>query len=288
MMMRQGWKSVGHLPTKLGYNYSQVSIQRREVTMRRKGLKAMYSSLGGMALGIGFLAQEPPGRPLGIPMWGWILLFALVIIVAVIWVLREEEQEATQKEEAPEPAAVRATLAVEEAAPPLPEPDDLQRIEGIGPKISGLLQENGISTFGQLAETDVDRLEQILDEAGLGRLADPGTWPEQASLAAAGDWAALEALQDQLLGGRQVGPDDLQTIEGIGPKIAGVLQAAGITTFTQLAQADVNHLREILTEAGISRISDPGTWPEQAKLAADGDWQALEALQDQLKGGRLV
>ncbi len=256
--------------------------------MRRKGLRAMHSSLGGAALGIGFLVQEPPGRPLGIPMWGWILLFALVIIVAVIWVLREEEQEATQKEEAPEPAAARATLAVEEAAPPPPEADDLQRIEGIGPKISGLLQENGISTFGQLAETDVDRLGQILDEAGLGRLADPSTWPEQASLAAASDWAALAALQDQLLGGRQVGPDDLQTIEGIGPKIAGVLQAAGISTFAQLAQADVGRLREILTEAGISRISDPGTWPEQAKLAADGDWQGLEALQDQLKGGRLV
>ncbi len=174
--------------------------------MQRNGLGAISSPLGGMALGVGFLAQEPPGRPLGIPMWGWILLFALVIVVAVIWVLREEEQEVAQKEEEPEaalePGAEPATLAVEEAAPPPPEPDDLQRIEGIGPKISGLLQENGISTFGQLAETDVDRLGQILDEANLGRLADPSTWPDQAKLAAAGDWAALEALQDQLLGGR--------------------------------------------------------------------------------------
>ena len=43
--------------------------------------------------GIGFLVQEPPGRPLGIPWWAWILLFALVIVVAIIWVLREEEEE---------------------------------------------------------------------------------------------------------------------------------------------------------------------------------------------------
>ena len=260
--------------------------------MRLNGLRAMRSPLGGVALGVGFLAQEPPGRPLGIPMWGWILLFVLVIIVAVIWVLREEEQEATQKEEAPEPAlepeAEPATLAVEEATPPPPEADDLQRIEGIGPKISGLLQENGIRTFGQLAETDVDRLGQILDEANLGRLANPSTWPDQAKLAAAGDWTALEALQDQLLGGREAKPDDLQAIEGVGPKIAGVLQAASITTFAQMAQSDVGHLQGILTEAGISRISDPSTWPQQAKLAADGDWDGLETLQDQLKGGRLA
>lgn len=259
--------------------------------MRRNGLWAMRSPLGGVALGVGFLAQEPPGRPLGIPMWGWVLLFALVIIVAVIWVLREEEQEVAQREVEPEgmePEAEPATLAVEETAPPPPEPDDLQRIEGIGPKISGLLQENGISTFAQLAATDADRLAQILEENGVGGLADPSTWPEQAKLAAAGDWAALGVLQDQLLGGRRVEPDDLQAIEGIGPKIAGVLQEAGITTFAQLAQGDVGRLREILTEAGISRISDPSTWPEQAKLAADGDWEGLEALQDRLKGGRLA
>lgn len=177
--------------------------------MQRNGLWAMRSPLGGMALGIGFLAQEPPGRPLGIPMWGWVLLFALVIIVAVIWVLREEEQEVAQEEEEPEgvlePEAEPATLAVEEAAPRPPEPDDLQRIEGIGPKISTLLQENGISSFAQLAETDADRLGQILDEADLGGLVDPSTWPDQAKLAAAGDWAALEALQDQLKGGRLAG-----------------------------------------------------------------------------------
>ena len=132
----------------------------------------------------------------------------------------------------------------------------------------------------------MDRLREILEQADLGRLADPSSWPEQAKLAAAGDWAALEILQDQLLGGRRVKPDDLQAVEGIGPKIAGVLQAAGIGSFSQLARVDVGRLQEILVEAGISKITDPSTWPEQAKLAAAGDWEGLEALQDQLKGGR--
>jgi DNA-directed RNA polymerase subunit beta' len=223
-------------------------------------------------------------------MWVWILLFVVVVIVAVIWVLREEEQEAAQKGEelegALEPEPEPAALAVEEAVAPSPEPDDLQRIEGIGPKIAGVLRENGISTYAQLAEADGGRLAQILEEADLGRLADPSSWPEQAKLAAAGDWAALEALQDRLLGGRRVESDDLQAIEGIGPKIASVLQSAGIGTFSQLAQADVDRLQEILTEAGIAKISDPNTWPEQAKLAAAGNWEELETLQDQLKGGR--
>ena len=31
---------------------------------------------------------------------------------------------------------------------------------------------------------------------------------------------------------------------------------------------------------------DPSTWPEQASLAAAGEWDALQALQDELKGGR--
>ena len=81
------------------------------------------------------------------------------------------------------------------------EPDDLALIEGIGPKISRLLQDSGIRTFPQLAESSVERLQRILDQARL-RLADPGTWPEQARLAAAGDWEALSVLQSSLKGGR--------------------------------------------------------------------------------------
>jgi predicted flap endonuclease-1-like 5' DNA nuclease len=90
---------------------------------------------------------------------------------------------------------------VPEPAPPLP--DDLKRIEGIGPKISRLLQATGITTFAQLAATDVNQLRRILRGAGI-TIADPGTWPEQASLAAADRWDELEALQDELKGGRRV------------------------------------------------------------------------------------
>ncbi|MBT3315719.1 MAG: hypothetical protein HN390_14010 [Anaerolineae bacterium] len=80
-------------------------------------------------------------------------------------------------------------------------------------------------------------------------------------------------------------PDVLKKLEGIGPKVEGVLNAAGITTFAQVAEADVEKLREILAEAKL-QMMDPAGWIEQAELAAKGDWDALEKLQDELKGGR--
>jgi len=79
--------------------------------------------------------------------------------------------------------------------------------------------------------------------------------------------------------------DDLKIIEGIGPKISALFNEAGIRTFAQLAQTDPAHLESILRESGL-RLGDPSTWPEQARLAARGEWDALERLQDELKGGR--
>lgn len=81
--------------------------------------------------------------------------------------------------------------------------------------------------------------------------------------------------------------DDLTKIEGIGPKIAALLHGANIKTFAQLAQADVNRLKEILEEGGGQyKLADPTTWPEQAKLAAEDKWDELEKVQGELEGGR--
>jgi large subunit ribosomal protein L21 len=81
--------------------------------------------------------------------------------------------------------------------------------------------------------------------------------------------------------------DDLEKIEGIGPKIAELMSSAGITTFAQLAGTPVDRLRGILAAAGSSFAThDPGTWPEQAALAAKGDWVAFKALTDELVAGK--
>jgi large subunit ribosomal protein L27 len=82
--------------------------------------------------------------------------------------------------------------------------------------------------------------------------------------------------------------DQLTKIEGIGPKIAEKLNGAGIHTFKDLANSEVSRLEEILAAAG-SRYSmhNPGTWPMQADLAAQGKWDELKDLQDKLDGGVL-
>lgn len=80
--------------------------------------------------------------------------------------------------------------------------------------------------------------------------------------------------------------DDLKKIEGVGPKIAEIFAAAGITTFVELAKADPEKLKEILTEAGAKyAMHNPTTWPQQAQLAADEKWEELKELQEKLDGG---
>ncbi|MCB9315709.1 MAG: DUF4332 domain-containing protein [Lewinellaceae bacterium] len=87
--------------------------------------------------------------------------------------------------------------------------------------------------------------------------------------------------------GKKFKKDDLQIIEGIGPKIAELLNKAGIETWEQLAVTSPYRLREILDEGGSQfNIHDPETWPQQADLAAKESWDALKKLQDELDGGR--
>ncbi|MGD9793305.1 MAG: hypothetical protein AB7V43_07465 [Acidimicrobiia bacterium] len=204
--------------------------------------------------------------------------------------------------------------------------DDLEVVEGIGPKISELINGNGINTWSGLARTDTSHLRKILDDGGSSyRVADPASWPHQAALLSNGRWTEFKALTDELVAGRYVtggntGPvglaavpaeppvpsaeqleegsaivgtklvlDDLKVVEGIGPAIEGLLQAGGVTTWRQLETAPADRLKAILEAAG-SRFAmhDPTTWPRQAGLLADAKWAEFKALTDELDGGRAV
>lgn len=81
--------------------------------------------------------------------------------------------------------------------------------------------------------------------------------------------------------------DDLKIVEGIGPKIEELLFKSGVNTYGQLAATGVQQLKDILSDAG-SRFAmhDPGTWPAQALLAANGEWAELKAYQDFLNAGK--
>ncbi len=117
----------------------------------------------------------------------------------------EARKAAAAQERAAEPATQPKLKETEPAPPVTGEQDDLERIEGIGPKIASVLRDAGIGSFAQLAEADADGLEKILAEVDprLANLADTGTWPRQAKLAASGKWDALEKWQERLRGGRQ-------------------------------------------------------------------------------------
>jgi predicted flap endonuclease-1-like 5' DNA nuclease len=81
--------------------------------------------------------------------------------------------------------------------------------------------------------------------------------------------------------------DDLKKIEGIGPKIEELLNADGIHTFEQLIESTVGRIRGILIAAGPNyAVHDPSTWAEQADLANTEQWEGLDSLQEELKGGK--
>lgn len=85
----------------------------------------------------------------------------------------------------------------------------------------------------------------------------------------------------------RIKPNDLKVVEGIGPKIAELLGARGITSWRALAATEPSVLRRVLEEAGPRfQMHDPTTWPRQAALLADADWSGFKALADELKGGR--
>ena len=82
------------------------------------------------------------------------------------------------------------------------------------------------------------------------------------------------------------GDDDLQIIEGIGPKISELLKGQGVTTFTRLADTSVADIAAMLEKGGARfKLANPGSWPTQARLCAENRWSELKRLQDELYAG---
>jgi predicted flap endonuclease-1-like 5' DNA nuclease len=82
------------------------------------------------------------------------------------------------------------------------------------------------------------------------------------------------------------GADDIIIIEGIGPKIKELFNAAGVSTFAQVAKMSVPEMTAILDKGGPRfKLANPGSWAEQARLAANNEWAALKKLQDELYAG---
>lgn len=187
--------------------------------------------------------------------------------------------------------------------------DNLQIVEGIGPKMESVLKDNGVQNWSQLGSQTETSIRTILENYGNKyKIIDPTSWPEQAQIASQRQWSKLVSMQKGLYGGsatnqintqakiekvmvklgilKMYKQDDLKAIEGIGPKIATLLNKAGINLWHDLAQTSESTLQAILDKAGKRyQLADPSSWPKQARLAEEGKFEELADYQDVLIGG---
>ena len=190
---------------------------------------------------------------------GWILEW---MIDRLFWRATEEEIQSAEECQA-EKVEIQAALDAANA--------EITKLQA---------QVEELTAQSEDAAAKIDELELELEEVSTKLAVHDAEHEAEEQAEAMADGEEVEEPEE-------VEPDDLTAIEGVGPKIDGILKAAGFQTFAQLAQADVEKLREVLAEAGSRyKLAVPDTWPEQAALAAKGEWDALEELQDALSGGR--
>jgi predicted flap endonuclease-1-like 5' DNA nuclease len=143
--------------------------------------------------------------------------------------------------------------------------DDLQRLEGIGPKYEQRLRGAGIITYSDLANSNSEQLAVIIAASPWHKV-DYGSWIAQARLADAGDEDGLAALQDKL--NRREG-GSLLLIHGLGDSYYLALSSAGVDSYADLAAMQPGEVDAILAAAGL-RKADTAAWIEEAKLRAAG------------------
>lgn len=82
--------------------------------------------------------------------------------------------------------------------------DDLTIVEGIGTKIRELFHNFDIKTWASLAETSVEKCQEVLDSGGKRfEIHRPTYWPLQAQLAVEGKWDELKKWQDDHTYGKE-------------------------------------------------------------------------------------
>lgn len=187
---------------------------------------------------------------------------------------------------------------------------NLQIIEGIGDKIEKILNGRGIHSWTDLAAmNEVELADILVAEDPKLRIIDTSSWPAQAAMAEKREWRGLIEFQKSFSNPsksidasarmskverfmkdagimNRYNIDDLKAIEGIGPKVEKLLKENGIEGWESLSNTTVDKLQEILDSAGDRfKLANPMTWPTQATLAYNREWNELKKLQDRLIGG---
>ncbi|WGZ96046.1 MAG: hypothetical protein QJT81_08750 [Candidatus Thiothrix putei] len=95
--------------------------------------------------------------------------------------------------------------------------------------------------------------------------------------------ASAKELTEKLTSNLSIKQDDLQKLTGIGPTFTSILHRAGIHTYQQLAETSPQKLQALLiVEDEQFSQHDTSSWPKQAALAAQGEWEQLKAYQESL------
>jgi large subunit ribosomal protein L20 len=140
-----------------------------------------------------------------------------------------------------------------------------------------------LPAFGQLCEKARAALNS---PASVPAAPAPRAAASQFVATAASASGTVDVALAKAAGFKVSGAQDIVIIEGIGPKIAELLTAAGHGTFAAVAAMSPDAIKEILAAGGSSfNRANPESWPEQAALAAANRWAELKALQDRLNGG---
>lgn len=182
-----------------------------------------------------------------------------------------------------EPAAVEPVTAEPAAAEPVTEPVAAE------PAAEPVAAESTtqVSTVPDLESTTPETLpdpdQPVADEVDTAPVAVAPVVPAQRTSvedtipAADAPVPAAAPLSDA--SPAQDGPvDDFRRIQGVGPKMAAALQAAGIQTYRQLAALDESGLRETIRAAGLRATASLATWPQQAKVLAGAGAEAERVL----------
>lgn len=194
---------------------------------------------------------------------------------------REALAQASGSEPAlePQPDPEPATEP-EPAAEPIDEPA-VERA-AVEPAATG---DAPVAGFAALPDEPADADSAVTSEDAAG--AEDAAGVDDAAAGGESTAAALDLDAAAATIGTKTRLDDLTVVEGIGPKIAELCSGIGIDTWRALAGTDVATLRSMLDDAGSRyRMHDPGTWPTQAGLLADGRWDEFVQLTDELDGGR--
>ena len=146
--------------------------------------------------------------------------------------------------------------------------DDLTAIDGICPKTQKRLNAGGIYSYTDLANADASRMESVLKGESSFSRRDTSRWARQArefstSKRVSGNFGRELILPETTRRQR----DDLTVIEGICQKTQQHLNAGGIYTYAELANADASRIDEVLKAGGPSvSLRDTSWWSREARV----------------------